>query len=182
MHLFGQAIENEGCFRKSLLTIFAMEILFWILCLVCVLVGLAGTILPMLPGTPLVFIGLLFGAWANGFEKVGWIPLTILGVLTALTFVIDFIATKIGVEKTGASTLAMLGAMIGTVVGIFFGFFGVFVFPFIGAVLGEFIIKKDAIQAGKAGLGTWLGMVIAIAAKLGINFAMIGVFAVAYFF
>ncbi len=136
----------------------------------------------MLPGAPLVFIGLLFGAWADNFEKVGWIPLTILAVLTALTFAIDFIATKIGVEKTGASSLATLGAMIGMVLGIFFGFFGVFVFPFVGAVLGEFIVKKDAIQAGKVGLGTWLGMVIAIAVKLGINFAMIGIFAVAYFF
>ncbi len=159
-----------------------MDVLFWILCLVCVLVGLIGTILPMLPGAPLVFIGLLFGAWADGFEKVGWIPLTILAVLTALTFAIDFIATKIGVEKTGASSLATLGAMIGMMVGIFFGFFGVFVFPFIGAVLGEFIVKKDAIQAGKVGFGTWLGMVMAIAAKLGINFAMIGIFAIAYFF
>lgn len=136
----------------------------------------------MLPGTPIVFIGLLFGAWANDFEKVGWIPLTILGVLTAATFAIDFIATKIGVEKTGASSLALFGAMLGTGLGIFFGFFGVFVFPFIGAVLGEYVVKRDAIQAGKVGLGTWLGMVIGIAAKLGINFAMVGVFAVAYFF
>lgn len=159
-----------------------MEVLLWILCAVCVLVGLIGTILPMLPGSPLVFIGLLFGAWANDFEKVGWISLTVMAVLTALTFAVDFIATKIGVEKTGASSLAMLGAMIGTVLGIFFGLFGVFVFPFIGAVLGEFIVKRDAIQAGKVGLGTWLGMVIAIAAKLGINFAMIGIFAVDYFF
>jgi uncharacterized protein YqgC (DUF456 family) len=159
-----------------------MEIFFWVLCAVCVLIGLVGTILPMLPGTPIVFIGLLFGAWANDFEKVGWIPLTILGVLTAATFAIDFIATKIGVEKTGASSLALFGAMLGTVLGIFFGFFGVFVFPFIGAVIGEYVVKRDAIQAGKVGLGTWLGMVIGIAAKLGINFAMVGVFAVAYFF
>ncbi len=159
-----------------------MEILFWILCFVCVLVGVVGTILPMLPGAPLVFLGLLFGAWANDFEKVGWIPLTILAALTAFTFVIDFIATKIGVVKTGASSLAAIGAMIGMVLGIFFGFIGVFVFPFVGAVLGEYIVKRDAIQAGKVGLGTWLGMVIAIAAKLGINFAMIGIFTVAYFF
>jgi uncharacterized protein YqgC (DUF456 family) len=159
-----------------------MDILLWILCLVCVLVGIIGTVVPMLPGAPLVFFGLLFGAWAEDFEKVGWLPLTILGVLTTVTFVIDFIATKIGVEKTGASSLAAIGAMLGMFIGIFFGFVGVFLFPFIGAVLGEYLVKRDAIQAGKVGLGTWLGMVIAIAAKLGINFAMIGIFAVAYFF
>lgn len=159
-----------------------MDILLWILCLVCVLVGLVGTIVPMLPGAPLVFLGLLFGAWAEDFEKVGWLPLTILGVLTAVTFVIDFIATKIGVEKTGASSLATIGALLGMFIGIFFGFVGVFLFPFIGAVLGEYLVKRDTIQAGKVGLGTWLGMMIAIAAKLGINFAMIGIFAVAYFF
>jgi len=159
-----------------------MDILLWILCLVCVLVGIIGTVVPMLPGAPLVFLGLLFGAWAEDFEKVGWLPLTILGVLTTVTFVIDFIATKIGVDKTGASSLAAIGAMLGMFIGIFFGFVGVFLFPFIGAVLGEYLVKRDAIQAGKVGLGTWLGMVIAIAAKLGINFAMIGIFAVAYFF
>jgi hypothetical protein len=159
-----------------------MDILLWILCLVCVLVGIIGTVVPMLPGAPLVFLGLLFGAWAEDFEKVGWLPLTILGVLTTVTFVIDFIATKIGVEKTGASSLAAIGAMLGMFIGISFGFVGVFLFPFIGAVLGEYLVKRDAIQAGKVGLGTWLGMVIAIAAKLGINFAMIGIFAVAYFF
>jgi uncharacterized protein YqgC (DUF456 family) len=159
-----------------------MGIFLWILCFVCVLVGIVGTILPMLPGAPLVFLGLLFGAWADGFEKVGWIPLTILALLTASTFVIDFVATRIGVEKTGASSLAAIGAMIGMVLGMFFGFIGVFVFPFVGAVLGEYIVKRDAVQAGKVGLGTWLGMVIAIAAKLGINFAMIGIFTVAYFF
>jgi uncharacterized protein YqgC (DUF456 family) len=102
--------------------------------------------------------------------------------MTAVTFVIDFIATKIGVEKTGASSLAALGAMLGMFIGIFFGFVGVFFLPFLGAVLGEYWVKRDLIQAGKVGLGTWLGMVIAIAAKLGINFAMIGMFAVAYFF
>ncbi len=159
-----------------------MSVLLWTLCFVCVLIGLIGTILPMLPGPSLVFLGLLFGAWADDFAKVGWIPLTILGLLTALTFITDFIATKIGVKKTGASSLATIGAMIGMVIGIFFGFFGVFVFPFIGAVIGEYIVKRDALQAGKVGLGTWLGMVIAIVVKLAINFTMIGIFIIAYFF
>ena len=78
-----------------------MDILLWIVCLVCVLVGLIGTVVPLLPGTPLVFLGLLLGAWVENFEKVGWIPLTILGVLTAFTFVIDFIATVNAVSKIG---------------------------------------------------------------------------------
>jgi len=181
VHLFRQALQNESRFCKSLLIVH-MDILLWIVCLVCVLVGLIGTVVPLLPGTPLVFLGLLLGAWAENFEKVGWIPLTILGVLTAFTFVIDFIATKIGVEKTGASSLAAFGAMIGMFIGIFFGFVGVFFLPFLGAMLGEYWVKRDLIQAGKVGLGTWVGMVIAIATKLGINFAMIGIFAVAYFF
>ncbi|MCS6989363.1 MAG: DUF456 family protein [Chloroherpetonaceae bacterium] len=159
-----------------------MDVLLWTLCVVFVLVGLMGTILPMLPGTPMVFLGLLLGAWADDFQKVGAITLAALGFLTALTFAIDFVATKIGVEKTGASSLAAVGALVGAIVGIFFGFVGALFFPFLGAALGEYLAKKDLIQAGRAGLGTWLGMVISIAAKMGVNFAMIGIFVAAHFF
>lgn len=158
-----------------------MELLLWTLCVAFVLVGLIGTIVPLLPGTPMIFLGLLLGAWTDDFQKVGWFTLSILGILTALTFVVDFIATKIGVEKAGASSLATIGAFVGAIVGLFFGFMGVFVFPFLGAAIGEYLVKKDLIQAGKVGLGTWLGMVISIAVKTSVNFAMLGIFVLAYF-
>jgi uncharacterized protein len=145
-----------------------------------VLVGLAGTILPALPGTPLVFVGLLVAAWAEGFEKVGWIILTILALLTLLSFAIEIMATSMGAKRVGASWKAMLGAGIGTIVGLFFGIPGLLLGPFIGAVLGEYIALRDWGQAGKVGFGTWLGLLFGTAAKIALSFAMVGIFVAAY--
>ncbi|HSN88299.1 MAG TPA: DUF456 domain-containing protein [Thermoanaerobaculia bacterium] len=145
-----------------------------------VLVGLAGTILPALPGTPLVFVGLLVAAWAEGFEKVGWIILTILALLTLLSFAIEIMATSLGAKRVGASWKAMLGAGIGTIVGLFFGIPGLLLGPFIGAVLGEYIALRDWGQAGKVGFGTWLGLLFGTAAKIALSFAMVGIFVAAY--
>ncbi|HSK81558.1 MAG TPA: DUF456 domain-containing protein [Thermoanaerobaculia bacterium] len=145
-----------------------------------VLVGLAGTILPALPGTPLVFVGLLVAAWAEGFEKVGWIILTILALLTLLSFAIEIMATSMGAKRVGASWKAMLGAGIGTIVGLFFGIPGLLLGPFVGAVLGEYIALRDWGQAGKVGFGTWLGLLFGTAAKIALSFAMVGIFVAAY--
>lgn len=145
-----------------------------------VLVGFAGTILPALPGTPLVFVGLLVAAWAEGFEKVGWITLTILALLTILSLVIEVMATSMGAKKVGASWKAMFGAALGTIVGLFFGIPGLLLGPFIGAVLGEYIALRDWRQAGKVGMGTWLGLLFATAAKIALSFAMVGIFVASY--
>lgn len=145
-----------------------------------VLVGLAGTILPALPGTPLVFVGLLVAAWAEGFEKVGWITLTILALLMILSFVIEIMATSMGAKRVGASWKAMLGAGVGTIVGLFFGIPGLLLGPFIGAVLGEYIALRDWKQAGKIGFGAWLGLLVGTAAKIALSFAMVGIFLAAY--
>jgi uncharacterized protein len=145
-----------------------------------VLAGLAGTILPALPGTPLVFVGLLVAAWAEGFDKVGWITLTILALLTIFSFVIEIMATSMGAKRVGASWKAMLGAGIGTIVGLFFGIPGLLLGPFVGAVLGEYIALRDWGQAGKVGFGTWLGLLFGTAAKIALSFAMVGIFVAAY--
>ena len=147
---------------------------------VLVLVGLAGTILPALPGTPLVFVGLLVAAWAEGFEKVGWITLTILALLMILSFVIEIMATSMGAKRVGASWKAMLGAAVGTIVGLFFGIPGLLLGPFVGAVLGEYIALRDWKQAGKIGFGAWLGLLVGTAAKIALSFAMVGIFLAAY--
>ena len=154
--------------------------LLWILAVILVIVGLAGTVLPALPGAPLVFLGLLLAAWADGFQKVGWFPLTILGILTVGTFVVDFLATSLGAKRVGASYLAIGGAVVGTIVGLFLGIPGLLLGPFVGAVAGEYIARRDLRQAGKVGLGTWLGLVLGTAAKLGLIFLMIGLFVFAY--
>ena len=152
-----------------------------ILAIILVVVGLAGTVLPALPGVPLIFGGLLLVAYLDGFNKVGVFTLVILCVLAVIAFAVDYVAAMLGAKRAGASRLAVIGATLGTVGGLFLGFVGIIIGPFAGAAVGEFIARKDALQAGKVGFATWLGIVIGTAAKLGIAFLMIGLFCFNYF-
>jgi uncharacterized protein YqgC (DUF456 family) len=153
----------------------------WILAVLLVLAGLAGIVLPALPGTLLVFLGLLLAAWIDGFDKVGWGVIALLGGLAVLSTVLDFVVTGLGARRAGASKQAVIGAAAGTIVGLFFGLPGLFFGPFIGAAAGEYLARRDAMQAGRAGLGTWLGIVLGTAVKFGLAIAMIGLFIAAYF-
>ena len=152
-----------------------------ILAILLVIVGLAGTVLPALPGVPLIFGGLLLIAYLDDFSKVGVVTLVILGVLAVIAFAVDYVAAMLGAKRAGASRLAVIGATLGTIGGLFLGFVGIIIGPFAGAAVGEFIARKDALQAGKVGFATWLGIVIGTAAKLGIAFLMIGLFCFNYF-
>ena len=145
-----------------------------------VVVGLAGTVLPVLPGVLLVFGGLFLAAWAEDFTRVGVVGLTIIGILAGLAFVADFVASLLGAKRVGASPRALVGASIGGGVGIFFGIPGILLGPFLGAVLGELWARGGLKRAGKVGVGTWIGLLVAAVAKVVIAFAMIGVFFVSY--
>ena len=157
-------------------------VVYYILAGVLVLVGLAGVILPALPGLPLVFAGLLLAAWADGFAHVGWVALVVLGVMTALSFLIDFLATVYGAQRVGASKLALWGSVIGAIAGIFFMPSGLFVGPFAGAWIGEYWQTRKTGQATRVGIGTWLGIVFGTATKVALGMCMLGVFAIAWFF
>ncbi|HYG61659.1 MAG TPA: DUF456 family protein [Thermoanaerobaculia bacterium] len=156
--------------------------LLWVLAVILVVVGVAGTVLPALPGAPLVFAGLVVAAWAEGFEKVGWITLTLIGLLTLLTFAVDFLASTLGAKRVGASWMAVVGATLGIVAGFFLGLPGLLLGPFVGAFLGEYLARRDWAQARRAGIGTWIGFLLGTVLKLTLIFAMIGLFAAAYFF
>lgn len=160
--------------------------LFYVLAALMVVVGIIGTILPALPGVPLVFAGLLLAAWTDGFDKVGWMPLIILGVLTVLSLVVDFWATAKGAKRVGASRMAVIGSMLGMLAGLLLGPFGIFMGAFAGAVAGELLHRRSLGQgdigaAAKIGIGTWLGIVLGMALKLALVFTMIGIFALAWF-
>ncbi|MGH8026714.1 MAG: DUF456 domain-containing protein [Pseudoxanthomonas sp.] len=158
-----------------------LQSLYYVLAVILVLVGIAGVILPALPGLPLVFAGMLLAAWAGGFQQIGWVTLVILGLLTLLSVGVDFFATLIGAKRVGASKKALLGAVLGTFAGLFFSPIGLFVGPFVGALLGELWHGREIGQAAKVGLGTWLGIVLGTVLKLGLAFAMLGLFAFAWF-
>ena len=156
--------------------------LFWYtLAAVLVLVGLAGIILPALPGLPLVFAGMLLAAWAGDFERIGVVPLVILGLLTLLSLVADFLATAAGAKRVGAGPLAVWGAALGTLAGLFFGPLGLLLGPFLGAMTGELWHTRALRRATHVGLATWLGLLLGTVLKLALAFAMVGLFLLAWF-
>ncbi len=152
----------------------------WLLAGLLVLAGVAGVVLPGLPGPPLVFAGLLVAAWIDGFARVGWPTLVPLGLLTVAVSVADTVAAAAGAERMKASRLAVFGAALGTLVGLAFGLPGLLLGPFLGAVAGEWWSRRDLRRAGKVGLATWLALLVATAAKLALVFVMLGWFALAY--
>jgi uncharacterized protein len=152
----------------------------WALAIALMAIGVVGTVLPVIPGALVVFAGMLLAAWIDGFQRIGWITLTVLGVLTALTFVFDVIGALIGAKRVGASRLALAGAAVGTLVGVFFGFPGMLIAPFIGAVVGELISRGRLDTAARVGLGTWIGLVVGTLAKIALVFAMLAVFVTRY--
>jgi uncharacterized protein YqgC (DUF456 family) len=153
----------------------------WILAIALMLAGVAGLILPALPGVPLMFAGMVVAAAIDDFQRIGWITLTVLGVLTLIAVAVDFLASVWGVKYAGASRRAVWGALAGTVVGIFFGLPGLIFGPFVGALIGELTVHGRLHQAGRAGLATWAGLIFGTLAKVAIAFAMLGVFVLAYF-
>lgn len=157
-----------------------MTPLLWVLSLILVGVGVAGVLVPGLPGTPLVFGGLLLAAWADGFQNVGVGTIVILAAVTILAFGVDFVSASLGAKRAGASREAVIGAAMGTLIGIFFGFVGIIVGPFVGAVIGEFLARRNLGQAGRAGAATWIGFILGIGVKLVLAFTMVGVFVLAY--
>ena len=154
------------------------SIVLWSLAAILVVAGFIGVIAPVLPGAPLVFAGLVVAAWAENFQYVGITTLIIIAVLMGLTYVVDAIASALGVKRVGASRMAMVGAVLGTIAGVFFGLAGILLGPFLGAVAGELIARRDVVQAGKAGVAAWIGFIIGTLGKLAIMFTMVGVFVV----
>lgn len=143
------------------------------------LAGLAGTVLPLLPGTLLVWAGLLLGAWIDDFTRVSVVTVVFITVLAALAWALDFVAGLMGAKRAGASKLALVGAAVGTIVGIFMGLVGVLFMPLVGAAIGEYWAQKDQQRAAKVAFATWLGLMLGMVAKMVISFVMVGIFLVA---
>lgn len=158
-----------------------MTILLWVLAAVLVVVGLVGIVLPALPGTILIFVGLLLAAWADGFSRVGVGTLVVIGVIAAASYAVDFVAAALGAKHLGASPRAMAGAALGTLLGLLFGLPGLILGPFVGAVLGELSVHRNLTRAGRAGVAAWIGFAIGMAVKVALAFSMIAIFLAAIF-
>ncbi len=155
---------------------------FLIIGAVLVMVGLAGVVLPGLPGAVIIFAGLFLAAWAEGFSYVGTGTIVVLALITVFIYLIEIITGYFGVKKFGASKWAAIGAALGALIGMFFGFPGILAGPFMGAVIGELSAHGNFSQAGKAGFGAWFGIIFGTAIKLALSFTMIGIFLISRFF
>ena len=148
---------------------------------VLVLVGIAGTFLPLLPGVPFVFAGMALAAYVDNFVRVGKPVVIVLGLLTIFALLIDFLAASLGAKRAGASRFAIWGAAIGALVGIFLGPFGLLFGSFAGAVAGELLSSRNAEHATRVGFSAWLGLIVGTLFKLALTFAMVGIFVTAWF-
>jgi len=155
---------------------------WWLLSSALIVLGLAGIVLPALPGTIFVLAGIVMGAWIDGFTRVGWFAVAAVTVLAVLAWLMDYIAGVLGARRAGASRQAIIGAAIGTVAGIFMGLIGVFFMPLVGAAAGEYLALRNHRQAMRVGISTWLGLMAGMLAKFVLAFMMVGIYVVALLF
>lgn len=160
-----------------------MTVLLWILVAVLIVAGIAGTVLPALPGTALVLAGIVLGAWIDDFQLVGGWAIAACTVLAVIAWVTDYLAAMMGAKRVGAHPFALVGAAIGTVLGIFTGFIGLLFMPLAGAALGEWLAAgrdpEILRRAAVVGIATWVGLLVGTVLKIALSFAMVGVFVAA---
>lgn len=138
--------------------------------------GVMGSVLPLLPGAPLILAGAFLYAWYTHFISITWTTLIWLGVFTILSYSLEFWASVLGVKKYGGTSWGMAGAFLGAVFGIFFGIPGLILGPFLGALFLEMIRTGDLRQSVRSGWGTFIGFLLGTLGKLVIALIMIGVF------
>jgi len=142
--------------------------------------GVVGTVVPVIPGAVLIFAGACLGGWIDDWTRVSWWTLGVLGALTVLSVIVDFVAGSVGAKRVGASKLAITGAAIGTFAGVFTGLWGLLFMPFVGAALGEYMSRRSVERAGRVGIATGVGLLVGTAVKVALAFSMVGIFAAAF--
>ncbi len=159
-----------------------MELALYVLAAALIVGGLLGSILPVLPGIPMVFGGIWLAAAVDDYRHLGVWWLVVIGALGVAGIAIDFVASTLGAKRVGASRRALWGAALGTVVGMSFGIPGLLVGPFAGALIGELASGNSVLRATHVGVGTWLGLLFGTLVKLVISFVMVGLFGLALLF
>ena len=146
---------------------------------ILILVGIAGAVLPALPGVPMVFAGMWLAASVDGYSLIGTGTVVLLGILAGIAVFVDFVAGILGARRVAASRTALWGAMLGTCAGIYFGLAGLLLGPFLGALIGEAAAGGTVRRSTEVGVATWIGLLFGTVAKVGLSFTMPGVFTAA---
>ena len=142
-----------------------MEILFFIIAFVLIVLGIVGCIVPMLPGTPLSYAGILLLHFTDQVQFTTT-QLIVWLIVVVILQVLDYITPMLGSKYSGGTTYGNRGCIAGTIVGLFFMPWGIILGPFIGAVIGELLGGSDINHALKAGLGAMVGFVLGTLLKV----------------
>jgi len=147
------------------------DYLLLILGIILMLIGIIGCLVPVLPGPPLSFLGLIM-LHLTRFGQFSSSLLIVMAVITVIVSILDYIVPIWGTKRFGGSKYGMRGATVGLIIGLFLGPVGIIVGPLIGAIVGELIFKDDMKYAVRAGFGSLLGFLTGIGLKLAASFAM----------
>jgi len=155
-----------------------MDIVLLVIGFILILVGVLGSFLPVLPGPPISWLGLLLLHLTKAVPDNWWF-LGITLVFALLITVMDYVIPAMGTKKFGGSKAGMIGTVIGLLVAIFFpilGPFGIIIWPFLGALVGELSNKADQKTALKAAFGSFLGFLTGTFMKFLITIIYAGLF------
>jgi uncharacterized protein YqgC (DUF456 family) len=153
-----------------------LEIALFVIVLAVMIVGLAGVILPVLPGIPLIFAAAAVYGIFTGFREITLSIILVFAGLTITGLVVDYLANYFSVRKMGGGRAGAIGAVIGLMVGIFVGLVWIIVLPFVFAVAFELVAGREAHQALKSGIGSFLGLFFGGLTRFIIGCVMIGIF------
>jgi uncharacterized protein YqgC (DUF456 family) len=153
-----------------------MDALFYVIGVMLIGAGLAGAIVPALPGIPLIFCGAWLIAGVDGYRHVGLWWLLGIGFVGAVGLTIDLVAGALGAKRGGASRRAIWGALAGTVIGLFFGLPGLLLGPFLGGVIGELAAGATVLRSTQVGISTWVGLICGTIIKLVASITMVVLF------
>ena len=152
------------------------EIIALVVALVVMGFGCVGSVVPLIPGTPIILLAAIGHKLFLGPKSVGWFVMTMLVGLTVFSVVLDYLASMYGAKRFGATRKGMAGAVVGLLIGLFFNLPGILLGPFIGAGLFEMMGGREFKPAMKAGLGATLGLFAGALGKFICCVAMIAVF------
>ncbi len=153
-----------------------VEIILFVVALMVMIVGLAGVILPVLPGIPLIFAAALLYAILTGFREITLYIILIFAGMTVCGLVMDYVANYFSVRKMGGGKAGAIGAVVGLLIGVWFGLVWIIILPFAFAVLFELAAGKEGRQALNAGIGAFVGLLFGGVLRFTIGCVMIGIF------